>query len=70
MTFEAIATALVHDDAAVHDYAAPAAVKPAVPANDPADPEAGWATRNPDRAMLFLFVSPRDCAAAGELMAI
>lgn len=36
----------------------------------PADPEAGWAARNPDRAMLFLFVSPRDCGAVDELMAL
>jgi hypothetical protein len=34
------------------------------------DPEAGWASRNPDRAMLFLFVSPRDCGALEELMAL
>jgi hypothetical protein len=36
----------------------------------PADPEAGWAARNPDRAMLFLFVSPRACGALDELMAL
>lgn len=36
----------------------------------PADPEAGWAARNADRAMLFLFVSPRDCGALDELMAL
>ena len=36
----------------------------------PADPEAGWAMRNPDRAMLFVFVSPRACGAVDELMAI
>ncbi len=36
----------------------------------PSDPEAGWASRNPDRAMLFLFVSPRDCGALDELMAL
>jgi hypothetical protein len=36
----------------------------------PAAPEAGWASRNPDRAMLFLFVSPRDCGALDELMAL
>jgi hypothetical protein len=36
----------------------------------PADPEAGWAGRNPDRAMLFLFVTPRDCGALEELMAL
>jgi hypothetical protein len=36
----------------------------------PADPEAGWARRNPERAMLFLFVAPRDCGAVEELMAL
>ncbi|HEX8216404.1 MAG TPA: hypothetical protein VF577_02970 [Allosphingosinicella sp.] len=36
----------------------------------PADPEAGWAARNPDRALAFLFVSPRDCGALDELMAL
>jgi hypothetical protein len=36
----------------------------------PADPEAGWALRNPERAMLFLYVSPRACGAVDELMAI
>jgi hypothetical protein len=36
----------------------------------PADPEAGWAGRNPDRAILFLFVTPRDCGAVEELMAL
>jgi len=36
----------------------------------PIDPEAGWAARNPDRALLFLFVSPRDCGAFEELMAL
>jgi hypothetical protein len=36
----------------------------------PADPQAGWASRNPDRALLFLFVSPRECGALEELMAV
>jgi len=36
----------------------------------PADPHAGWASRNPARAALFLFVSPRDCGALEELMAL
>jgi hypothetical protein len=36
----------------------------------PTDPEAGWASRNPDRALLFLYVSPRDCGALEELMAL
>lgn len=36
----------------------------------PLDPDAGWAGRNPERAMLFLFVSPRSCGAVEELMAL
>ena len=69
MSFQATAAAATAD---VHNFDSrkPAAAKPAVPANDPADPEMGWATRNPDRATLFLFVSPRDCAAVDELIAL
>lgn len=37
---------------------------------DRADPEAGWATRNPERAMLFLFVTPREGLVADELLAL
>ena len=37
--------------------------------SSPPEPEAGWATRNPERAMALLFVSPRDCAMVDELMA-
>ena len=36
----------------------------------PTDPEAGWAARNPDRALVFLYVSPRACGALDELMAL
>lgn len=43
---------------------------PAADFGTSADPEAGWAGRNPDRAMLFLFVTPRDCGALEELMAL
>jgi hypothetical protein len=69
MSFQASAAAVTAD---LHDFSAfePAALRPAFPANDPADPETGWATRNPQRAMLFLFVSPRDCAAVDELIAL
>ncbi len=67
MVSEAAALALDIDRFA--DFA-PARPTPPFAANDPADPEAGWATRNPERAMLFLFVSPRDCAAVDELMAL
>jgi hypothetical protein len=47
-----------------------AAALPHADFRTPADPEAGWAVRDPDRAMLFLFVSPRDCGALDELMAV
>ncbi|MEA3062348.1 MAG: hypothetical protein QOJ94_2129 [Sphingomonadales bacterium] len=36
----------------------------------PADPEAGWAARNPAQALVFLYVNPRDCGALEELMAL
>ena len=68
MTFEAQSAAFAADADTFADFA-PVAVAPALPANDPADPETGWAARNPERAMVFLFVSPRDCAAVDELMA-
>ena len=69
MTFEAHAVAFAAD---VETEFAPFTVrKPAFPAHaDVADPEAGWASRHPDRALAFLFVSPRDCAALDELMAL
>lgn len=69
MTFEAGSAALVADVETFAAFAAPVSV-PALPANDPADPEAGWATRNPSRAMLFLYVSPRDCEAVDELLSL
>ena len=69
MTFQATAAALAAD-VETFDASSFAAARLALPANDPADPEAGWARRNPDAALLFLFVSPRDCAAVDELMAL
>ena len=57
-------TAAAHAD---YDTLAPAK---AADFRTSADPEAGWASRNPDRALLFLFVSPRDCGALEELMAL
>jgi hypothetical protein len=47
-----------------------AAALPHADFRTPADPGPGWAARNPERAMLFLFVSPRDCGALDELMAL
>jgi hypothetical protein len=69
MTFEAHAAAF----AAEFEYSAEPvpARKPLFPAaEDVADPAPGWATRHPDRALAFLFVCPRDCAALDELMAL
>jgi hypothetical protein len=69
MTFVAPASAFA--DAVEIDFASFAAPRPAFPAHaDMADPEAGWATRNPGKALAFLFVSPRDCGALDELMTL
>ena len=38
--------------------------------NHRAEPEAGWATRNPERAMLFLFLTPRDGQVVEEVLAL
>jgi hypothetical protein len=69
MTFVAPAAAFA--DAVEFEFDALAAFRPAVAAQrEPADPEAGWATRNPAKALAFLYVSPRDCGALDELMAL
>ena len=70
MTFEVGSPAFAADVETFADFTAPARAMPALPANDPADPEAGWATRNPNRAMAFLLVSPRDCGAVDELLSL
>jgi hypothetical protein len=68
MTFVAPASAFA--DAVEIDFAH-FAPRPALPAHaDVADPQAGWATRNPTKALAFLFVSPRDCGPVDELMAL
>ena len=69
MTFVAPAAAFAN--AIEIDFDAFAALRPAFPAHaEVADPEAGWAARNPARALAFLYVSPRDCAAVDELLAL
>jgi hypothetical protein len=70
MTFEAGSAAFAADIETFADFTMPPRMIRALPANDPADPEAGWASRNPNRAMLFLYVSPRDCGAVDELLAL
>ena len=70
MTYEAHSAALVADVDFVAERVTAAPAISLFAANDIADPEAGWASRNPDRALLFLFVTPRDCSALDELMAL
>jgi hypothetical protein len=44
-------------------------IPPLAPANEHSDPEPGWATRNPDKAIVYLFVMSRDCGVLDELLA-
>lgn len=68
MTYEAHAAAFEADVELAFEVPQP---RPVLPAHeDVADPEPGWATRNPAKAAAFLLVSPRDCAALDELMAL
>ena len=67
MTFVAPAAAFA--DAVEAEFDLSVALRPALP-RDVVDPEAGWATRNPAKALAFLFVSPRDCGAVDELLAL
>lgn len=69
MTFEAQSIAPVADVDFVAERASAASLLP-IAANDVAEPEAGWAARNPDRALLLLYIVPRDSAALEELMAL
>lgn len=47
----------------------PVSAQNILPADVP-DPEPGWATRHPDRALAFFYVSPRPCSAFDELMGL
>ena len=67
--FEAHAAAFTADVEASFEPFAPRATRAFPSHAEVRDPEAGWAARNPERAMLFLFVSPRDCGAVDELLA-
>jgi hypothetical protein len=69
MTFEAQALAYVYDMDVFAQPAAAPALKLAANDRFAPEPEAGWATRNPDRAMALLFVNPRDGAMVEELLA-
>lgn len=75
MTLEAFAAPTLDVADSVFDFSrqeawAPASANQDVPlGRDRPDPEAGWATRNPESAMLFLFLTPRDGIVAEELLA-
>ena len=59
MTFQAQTASFANDDVEIFAERMPLS----------AEPEAGWAMRNPERAMLNLFVNPRDCAMIDEMLA-
>lgn len=73
MTLEAFAAPTLDDADSIfdfprHGHPAPANQDAPLAADRP-DPEPGWATRNPEAAMLFLFLTPRDGLVADELLA-
>ena len=73
MIFEAQAATTFENSDSVFDFSRPSPAQSANEARliaDRADPEPGWATRNPGRAMLFLFVTPRDGQLVDELLAL
>jgi hypothetical protein len=71
MTFEAHSASFASDDVEIsaEPFRAASAFRSA-PRSMPSEPEAGWASRNPARAMALLFINPRDCAMVDELLAL
>ncbi len=76
MTLEALAAPTLEYSDSVFDFSRSRSAAALVPANldmpldaDRSDPEPGWAARNPDKAMLFLFLTPRDGQVVDELLA-
>jgi hypothetical protein len=73
MTLEALAAPTFDIADSIFDFARPAAAAAAPSAAALAaartEPEAGWASANPERAMLYLFVTPCDGIVADELLA-
>lgn len=72
MTLETLAVPTLDSADSIFDFSRPAyeplALNRSVATRS--DPEPGWATANPDRAMLFLFLTPRDGLVAEELLAL
>jgi hypothetical protein len=69
MTFEAHSASFAHDDVEISAEAGSPSGAFRFAPRASAEPEAGWASRNPARAMALLFVNPRDCAMVDELLA-
>jgi hypothetical protein len=73
MMFETQTATVFENSDSVFDFSRPAPAQSENEARliaDRADPELGWAARNPARAMLFLFVTPRDGQLVDELLAL
>ena len=77
MILEALAAPALDAADSIFDFSRSPAGRAPIPANhdaplgaDRPEPEAGWATRNPDKAMLFLFLTPREGIVAEELFGL
>ena len=76
MTLEALAVPTLDSADSIFDFSRPA-VEPlalgdsvaSLAASRP-EPEAGWATAHPEKAMLFLLLTPREGRVAEELFAL
>jgi hypothetical protein len=69
MTFEAHSTAFASDDVEFSAESSRTSSAFRFTSMSVGEPAAGWASRNPARAMALLFVNPRDCAMVDELLA-
>lgn len=73
MTLEAYAAPTFDDVETVFDFSRPVSVPTALSTGELAalrsEPEPGWAAANPEKAMLFLFLTPREGRVAEELFA-
>ena len=73
MTLEALAAPAFDAADTIFDFSRPVSVPTALSTAElaalRAEPEPGWAAANPEKAMLFLFLNPREGRVAEELFA-
>jgi hypothetical protein len=76
MTLETLAVPTLDSADSIFDFSRPA-VEPLALSDSLAplaatrrEPEPGWAAANPEKAMLFLFLTPREGRVAEELFAL